>query len=113
VQIVYAHYKNPGPHVLHVTSSLGAQIDFILRGRREFGCVAITTYPTNAEIMAHRLGVEVLRDDRSPFIRYEIGDLAVRGICPCGRIRLPASSEVVEEVRGALLHRNGKYHFAI
>ncbi len=44
----------------------------------------------------------------SPLIRYEIGDLAVREPCPCGRIRLPAFSAVHGKVRGALKHRSGQ-----
>jgi phenylacetate-coenzyme A ligase PaaK-like adenylate-forming protein len=195
VQIVNAHhYRDPGPRVMHVSSPADEQIQFILSGHRDHQAVAITTYPTNAEIlsrrvldrgldmrfitrfgmygeavephhraiileafpnariwttysskefgliammcphhneyhhiMAHRLGVEVLRDDghpaengeqgevvvtdffnrRSPFIRFRIGDLATRGECPCGRIRLPALSSIVGKVRGALVHRNG------
>jgi phenylacetate-coenzyme A ligase PaaK-like adenylate-forming protein len=83
--------------------------------------------PEFHHINAHRLGVEVLRDDgsasafgergrvvitdflnrRSPFIRYEIGDYAMRERCPCGRIALPAFGRIYGKVRGALLHRNG------
>ena len=44
----------------------------------------------------------------SPLIRYEIGDLAVRERCPCGRINLPAFSAVHGKVRGALKHRSGQ-----
>jgi phenylacetate-CoA ligase len=43
-----------------------------------------------------------------PFIRYEIGDLAVRGSCPCGVIPFPAFSAVLGKVRGALKHRSGR-----
>jgi phenylacetate-CoA ligase len=43
-----------------------------------------------------------------PLIRYEIGDLAVRERCPCGRIGLPAFSAVHGKVRGALKHRSGQ-----
>lgn len=179
---------------LDVGAPIEAQIDFILRRRAEAGTRAITTYPTNAEMLsqavldraidmsfitrfgmygeaiepfhtaavrrafpnarvwttyssvefgiiaaicpyepgfhhisAHRLGVEVLRDDgspseagelgrvvvtdyfnrQSPLIRYEIGDYAERGRCPCGRIRLPAFKRIHGKTRGALLHRNG------
>lgn len=179
---------------LDVGTPIEAQISFILRRRAEAGTRAITTYPTNAEMLsqavldraldmsfitrfgmygeaiepfhvaavrrafpnarvwttyssvefgiiagicpyepgfhhisAHRLGVEVLRDDgsptesgelgrvvvtdyfnrQSPLIRYEIGDYAERGECPCGRIRLPAFARIHGKTRGALLHRNG------
>ena len=84
--------------------------------------------PEFHHVRAHRLGVEVLTDDgspaaigergrvvitdffneRSPFIRYELGDFAVRGVCPCGRIRLPALGAIYGKVRGALLHRDGR-----
>lgn len=84
--------------------------------------------PPHHHVMAHKLGLEVL-DERGlpcapgelgrlvvtdyfnttcPFIRYEIGDLAVRGDCPCGRIKLPALERVVGKVRGALVHRDGR-----
>jgi phenylacetate-coenzyme A ligase PaaK-like adenylate-forming protein len=159
------------PRQFPVTRPVDEQIAFILRAKEEFGCQAVTTYSSNAEIladrvtergidmgfvirfgmysepvlphqkalvsqafpnetiwstysakefkivaamcahengyfhiMAHRLGVEILRDDgspaemgepgkvvvtdylnrRSPFIRYELGDFAIRGVCPCG-----------------------------
>ncbi len=44
----------------------------------------------------------------SPLIRYEIGDLAVRNRCPCGRIHFPAFSAIHGKVRGALKHRSGQ-----
>jgi phenylacetate-CoA ligase len=44
----------------------------------------------------------------SPLIRYEIGDLAVLGRCPCGRIEFPAFSALLGKVRGALKHRSGQ-----
>jgi hypothetical protein len=96
----------------------------------EFGLIASMCpfEPDFHHINAHRLGVEVLRDDGepaaegergrviltdyvnrlTPFIRYEIGDLAARGRCPCGRIPLPAFRQIHGKVRGALLHRNGE-----
>lgn len=95
---------------------------------KEFGMIAYECpfEPGFHHISAGRLGVEVLVDGRpaedgelgqvvitdyfnraTPFIRYEIGDLAARGHCPCGRTRLPALSEVRGKTRGALLHRNG------
>lgn len=95
----------------------------------EFGMIAwVCPYePSFHHISAERLGVEVLRDDdtpaapgergrvvitdyfnrATPFIRYELGDYAVRGRCPCGRIHLPALSAIHGKIRGTLLHRNG------
>jgi phenylacetate-CoA ligase len=186
---------DPDRMVLPVNTPLDEQIDFIQHHARHSGAVAITTLPTNAELlaqevldrgldmtfirrfgtyaetlqdhhkdlirrafpnariwetysshefgliamicpyeegyyhlMAHRLGVEVLRDDGSPapdgepgqvyvtdyfnrwspFIRYELGDLAVRGVCPCGKIKLPALSNVLGRVSGTLRHRDGR-----
>jgi phenylacetate-CoA ligase len=183
------------PMVIPVTTPVQDQIQFILRHKDESGTVAITTLPTNAEllasaileqgldmsfirrfgtyaetlephqktllqtafpearlwstyssmefgmiasmcphepdyfhIMAHRLGVEVLTADgspapdgeagyvyvtdyfnrRSPLIRYELGDMAVRGSCPCGRTRLPALSRVLGRVSGTIVNRNGE-----
>jgi len=194
VKIVHIHSDNPGPALLSVTAPLDEQIAFILRHRHESNIIAVTTLPTNADllareiiergidmsfiqrfgtfaetlqehqkeairqafpnarlwqtyssmefgmiampcryepdyfhIMAHRLGVEVLRDDdtpaefgepgrvyitdyfndRSPLIRYELGDLVVREQCPCGIIRLPALSRILGRISGTLLHRSG------
>lgn len=47
-------------------------------------------------------------NDWSPLIRYEIGDLAAFGSCPCNRIPFPAFSAVLGKVRGALKHRSGR-----
>lgn len=195
VRIVYIPQGTPPrDDTLSISVPVSDQIAFIMHRRKEVGTVGITTYPTNAmmlaeevlrigvdmgcitrfglyaesiepfhleslrrafpnariwttysamefgliawvcphepsfhHISAERLGVEVLRDDgkpaapgecgrvvitdyfnrASPFIRYEIGDYAVRGRCPCGRITLPALSAIHGKTRGALLHRNG------
>ncbi len=84
--------------------------------------------PAFHHIMADCLRVEILDDDDrecpegeigrvvitdyhnewAPLIRYELGDLAVRGSCPCGRIPFPAFSSVIGKVRGALKHRSGQ-----
>lgn len=96
----------------------------------EFGLIAIRCPwdPRFHHWMSHKLGVEVLREDGSPcadgelgrvvitdyfnalcpLIRYELGDLAARGECPCGQTDLPAFSRVVGKVRGALLKRDGQ-----
>ncbi len=195
-RIIYPHSSKPNPEVLNVNSPISDQIEFILERRRVAQVEAITSYPTNAvmlareilergidvsyikrfglyaenvepyqkeliqrvfsnakiwtsysskefgliaaqcqhepnfhHLMAHRLGVEVLREDedepaaegergrvvitdyfnrRSPFIRYELGDYAVRGTCPCGKTDLPALDKIYGKVRGALVHRNGE-----
>ncbi|MCF6314647.1 MAG: hypothetical protein L3J39_19520 [Verrucomicrobiales bacterium] len=186
------------PDLMDVKSPIAQQIEYILQRRREGQITAITTYPSNADmlaqeilergidvsfierfglfsenvepfqrervqqafpnakiwtsyssmefgmiaaqcqhepdfhhIMAHRLGVEVLKENedapaedgergrvvitdyvnrRSPFIRYEIGDYAVKGACPCGKTALPALRSIYGKVRGALVHRDGKRH---
>jgi phenylacetate-coenzyme A ligase PaaK-like adenylate-forming protein len=83
--------------------------------------------PEYHHIFAGKLGVEVIDDAgnpckndeigrlvmtdyfnaRTPFIRYEIGDLAAKGECPCGKINLPALSFIGGKVRGALVNREG------
>ena len=97
---------------------------------REFGMIAggCPHQPGYFHYMAHRLGIEIIRDDGTacdqgevgrvvitgfmndvfPLIRYEIGDRAAFCACPCGRIRLPALCRLEGKVRGALLHRNGR-----
>ena len=95
----------------------------------EFSLIAYTCphEPDFMHIMARRLGVEILREDGSPaapgetgqvfitdylnrlvpLIRYELGDMAVRGNCPCGRTNLPALERVVGRVSGTLRLRDG------
>lgn len=95
----------------------------------EFGIIAgrCPYEPEFHHIFAGKLGVEVLNEvgkscenneigrlvmtdyfnSRSPFIRYEIGDLAAKGECPCGKINLPALSFIGGKVRGALANREG------
>lgn len=96
----------------------------------EFGMIAARCpyEPDYHHVFAGKLGVEILDEDghpcqegelgrivitdyfntHTPFIRYEIGDLAAAGQCPCGKINLPALSKVIGKVRGALVHRNGE-----
>ncbi|HEX4086373.1 MAG TPA: hypothetical protein VHY22_15770 [Chthoniobacteraceae bacterium] len=84
--------------------------------------------PDFQHIMSHKLGVEIVDaggqavpfgqvgrlvctdyyNCQMPFIRYALGDLASFGQCPCGKIPLPAFSQVLGKVRGALLHRDGR-----
>ncbi|MEY2546618.1 MAG: hypothetical protein QOG48_1735 [Verrucomicrobiota bacterium] len=47
-------------------------------------------------------------NDWLPLIRYEIGDLAVRGSCPCGLIPFSGFSAVLGKVIGSLKHRSGR-----
>lgn len=44
----------------------------------------------------------------SPLIRYQLGDLAAFGSCPCGKIGLPALTNIIGKVRGCLKHRDGR-----
>lgn len=58
-----------------------------------------------------QIGRLVLTDyynEEMPLIRYEIGDLAAFGECPCGRIRLPALQHILGKVHGSLKHRDGR-----
>ncbi|MFK5923055.1 MAG: hypothetical protein QM496_12820 [Verrucomicrobiota bacterium] len=97
----------------------------------EFGYISLMCphEPGFQHIMAHHLGVEILDENDQPcpdgvrgrvvitdyfnrscpFIRYDIGDFAVRGNCPCGKIILPALSQVQGRVMGFLIHRSGEY----
>ena len=96
----------------------------------EFGLIAgrCPHEPDFYHVMSDCLRVEILDDDDrpsaegeigrvvitdyfnecSPLIRYELGDLAARGSCPCGRIPFPALSAVLGKVRGTLKHRSGR-----
>jgi phenylacetate-coenzyme A ligase PaaK-like adenylate-forming protein len=84
--------------------------------------------PDNYHIMAHKLGVEFLNEDglpcrdgevgqvvvtdygnrRSTLIRYALGDLAAPAVCGCGKIALPAMTQVIGKVRGVLKDRSGR-----
>ena len=96
----------------------------------EFGIIATRCVdePGFHHIMSHKLGLEVLNEEdepcendevgrlvvtdyfnrQSPLIRYEIGDYAARGACPCGRTHLPGLSRVIGKVRGVLIHPSGR-----
>jgi phenylacetate-coenzyme A ligase PaaK-like adenylate-forming protein len=59
---------------------------------------------------AGRLGRVVVTDyfnSETPFIRYELGDLAAFASCPCGKIALPALQNIIGKVLGCLRHRDG------
>ena len=82
----------------------------------------------NYHIMAHKLGVEFLDPDgrpcrdgepgqvvitdyfnrRSTLIRYALGDLAAPTTCDCGRIDLPAMTNIIGKVRGVLKDPTGR-----
>ena len=84
--------------------------------------------PDNYHVMAGKLGVEILRDDgrpcdpgelgrvvitdfhnrRSTLIRYAQGDLAAPVRCDCGRITLPAITNIVGKVQGVFRTREGR-----
>ena len=95
--------------------------------------VGVITYqcphePEFHHVMGHKLAVEILDETGAdcppgrigrivltdyyntamPFIRYEIGDLAAFGHCPCGKIPLPALRDILGKVRGCLRHRDGR-----
>ena len=96
----------------------------------EIGTIAVRCphEPEFHHIMAHNMGLEILDDDgkpcadgqvgrvvitdyfnrNSPFIRYDIGDLAAPGSCPCGKTKLPALQTILGKVRGALKGLDGK-----
>lgn len=107
----------------------GAQI-WSTYSSQELGLIAVRCpyNPSYHHVMAGKLGVEILNqanepcsqgevgrlvitdfyNRNSPLIRYDIGDLAAWGSCPCGKIDLPALATVLGKVRGALLHKNGE-----
>jgi len=78
-------------------------------------------------VMAHKLGVEILDEQDNPceegqvgriivtdyfnrltpFIRYEIGDLAAPAVCGCQQISLPAMQNIIGKVRGTLKKLDG------
>jgi hypothetical protein len=84
--------------------------------------------PDNYHIMAHKLGVEFLDDAghpcqhgelgrvvltdfenrRSALIRYAQGDLAAPIRCDCGKIPLPAMTQIVGKVQGVFRTREGR-----
>lgn len=96
----------------------------------EFGAISCQCpfEPGIHHIMSHKLGIEIVDDNDKPvpfgdvgqlvftdyfnrgmpLIRYAIGDLAAFGRCPCGRIPLPAFSQVLGKVRESLLHLDGR-----
>jgi hypothetical protein len=84
--------------------------------------------PHNYHIMAHKVGVEFLNGEgrpcrdgevgqvvvtdysnrRSTLIRYALGDLAAPTACDCGKIPLPAMTQVIGKVRGVLKDPAGR-----
>ena len=83
--------------------------------------------PENYHIMAHKLGIEFLNEEgrpcqegelgqvvatdyfnrRSTLVRYALGDLAAPTTCGCGKISLPAMTNVIGKVRGVLKRADG------
>jgi phenylacetate-CoA ligase len=96
----------------------------------ELGLIAASCphRPDNYHIMAHKLGVEFLDAEgrpcregetgqvvvtdyvnrRSTLIRYALGDLASPVTCGCGKIGLPAMTNVIGKVRGMLKDWQGR-----
>jgi hypothetical protein len=84
--------------------------------------------PDNYHIFANKLGVEFLDADGKPcregepgqivitdyfnrrttMIRYALGDLAAPATCGCGKIDLPAMTNIIGKVRGVLKHSDGR-----
>lgn len=84
--------------------------------------------PDNYHVMADKLGVEILDEDGKPcrpgelgrvvitdfhnrwstLIRYAQGDLAAPVRCDCGRIPLPAITNIVGKVQGVFRTREGR-----
>lgn len=95
----------------------------------EFGLIATPCphEPGFHHFHGWKLGVEVLNDDdepcregergrvvvtdyfntAAPFIRYELGDLAVVATCPCGRIQTPATTRIAGKILHHLVRRDG------
>lgn len=93
-------------------------------GAITFQCPHVSHYH---HVMDHKLAVEILDEDGGecepgqvgsvvltdylntamPFIRYEIGDLAAFGLCPCGRIPQPALHSILGKARNCLRSRDG------
>lgn len=89
-------------------------------------------HPAYHHLMAHKLGVELLDPEgkpckegevgqvvitdyfnrRMPLIRYAIGDLAAPARCPCGKIDLPAITQLLGKQRGLLKHPDGHWVFS-
>ncbi len=189
------YLEKPRANAIDIFEPVSTQIDFIKSRYKENGCIALSTYPSNAErlckailernekmsfikrigifgevfetyleklinetfpeaqvwssyssqefgiiagrcphapdfhhIFAGKLGVEILDENdnqcqpgqigrlvitdffntRSPFIRYDIGDLAAPAACSCSKIPLPSISQILGKARGSLLHKNGE-----
>lgn len=100
----------------------------------EVGMIAVRCphFPDNYHIMAHKLGLEFLNEQgtpcldgelghvvitdyfnrKMPLIRYAIGDLAAPTVCPCGKIPLPALTQLLGKTRGLLKHPDGGYVYS-
>lgn len=96
----------------------------------EMGVMAVRCRhdPEHHHILSHKVGFEILNDQNepcgegelgrivvtdyfnawSPFLRYDIGDLAAPSRCPCGQTDWPSFSQLAGKIRGALRHRDGR-----
>ena len=83
--------------------------------------------PNFHHVFARKLGVEIIDDhgnncapgklgrvvvtdyfnQLTPFIRYDIGDMAEHAECPCGKIPFPALTNIAGKVRGMLRDASG------
>ncbi|EEB76954.1 hypothetical protein GPB2148_258 [marine gamma proteobacterium HTCC2148] len=126
---VFAEVFEPYQEALIKQAFPNAQI-WSTYSAQEVGMIAgrCPHHPKYHHVLAGKLGVEILNDDNEPcaqgevgrvvitdffntampLIRYDIGDLAAWGECPCGKIDFPAFSTILGKIRGSLLHRNGE-----
>ena len=125
----YAEAFEPWQEQLVATAFPNAKI-YTTYSATELGMIAARCphEPAYHHIFARKLAVEVLDDNdqlcppgelgrvvvtdffnyNSPFIRYDIGDMAASASCPCGIIKLPALTQIAGKVRGLLRDANGK-----
>lgn len=125
----YAEVFEPHQEALIKQAFPNAQI-WSTYSSTEFGMIAARCphNPNFHHVFSGKLGVEILDEagnpceknqlgrlvitdffnTQMPLIRYELGDLAAWGDCPCGKIQFPAFSAVAGKVRGALVHPNGE-----
>jgi len=124
----YAEAFEPWQEQLVATAFPNAQI-YTTYSATELGMIAARCphEPDYHHIFARKLAVEILDEKdqpcppgelgrvivtdffnyNSPFIRYDIGDMAAAANCPCGIIKLPALSHIAGKVRGLLRDANG------
>jgi phenylacetate-CoA ligase len=84
--------------------------------------------PDYYHLMENKLGVEILDDEdqpcadgqlgrvvitdyfnrRMPMIRYDIGDMAARGQCDCGKIATVSLQKLIGKIRHTVKHPDGR-----